>query len=120
MTRRLDAAEASARQAVEEWVAAATTCAAQPGLSALTMFEVDQQMFARVAEAYDVDTPTVAAFWSAYGLAWARGSVDATWGFASWMMPWASADVREIMLKRMTERFGEMAITGFRVRSQLS
>lgn len=120
MTRRLDAAEAEARAAVDEWIEAASACASQPGASAITMFDIDQKMFARIAEAYEVDPPAVANFWSAYGLAWARGSVDATLGLSSWMMPWAAADVRELMLKRMTERFGEATITAFRARSRLS
>jgi hypothetical protein len=120
MTKRLDAAEAEARKAVDEWIAAGNACAAYPGASALQMLDVDQRMFARIAEAYEVETPTVAAFWSAYGLAWARGSLEATFGFSSWMTPWASADVRALMLQRMTERFGEATITAFRARSKLS
>jgi hypothetical protein len=117
--KRLDTAEAEARAAVDEWIAAGNACAACPGASALQMFDIDQRMVARVAEAYDVDAPAVAALWSAYGLAWARTSVDATFGFSSWMMPWASADIRPLMLQRMTERFGEAAITSFRARSKL-
>lgn len=119
MTKRLDTAEAEARRAVDEWIAAGNACAAYPGTSALAMFEIDQKMFGRIAEAYGVETSAVAAFWSAYGLAWARGSVDATLGFSTWKMPWASADMRALMLQRMTERFGEAAITSFRARSKL-
>lgn len=120
MTRRLDTAEADARAAVDEWVAAANACAAQPGFSAVTMFDIDQKMFARIADAYEVEQPSVACFWSAYGMAWARGSVDASMGLSSWMLPWAASDVRELMLRRMTERFGEALITAFRARSRLS
>lgn len=120
MTKRLDTAEADARKAVDEWIAAGNACAAYPGASALQMFDIDQRMLARIADAYEIDAPTVAAYWSAYGLACVRGSLDATFGFATWMMPWASVDVRALMLQRMTERFGEAAITAFRARSKLS
>jgi hypothetical protein len=36
------------------------------------------------------------------------------------MMPWASADLRMMMLQRMTERFGDATITALRARSTLS
>lgn len=120
MTRRLDTAEAEARAAVDEWIAAGAASAAYPGVSAVSMFETDRRMFGRVAEAYDVEPSAVATFWSAYGIAWARSSIDAAFGFSAWMMPWASADIRELMLRRMTERFGEAAITACRARSKLS
>ena len=113
-------AEAEARRAVDEWIAAGNACAASPGASAIGMFEIDQKMLGRIAAAYEVETPDVAAWWSACGLAWARGSLDATFGLSTWMMPWASADIRALMLQRMTERFGEAAITAFRARSKLS
>lgn len=120
MTRALDTAEAEARQAVDEWIAAGNACAAYPGASAAGMFEMDQKMLARIAAAYEVETQEIAALWSAWGLAWARSSLDATFGMTTWMMPWASADLRALMLQRMTERFGEAAITAFRARSPLS
>ncbi len=44
MTKRLDAAEAEARKAVDEWIAAGNACAAYPGASALQMFDIDQRM----------------------------------------------------------------------------
>jgi len=119
MTRALDTAEAQARKAVDEWIAAGSACSGYPGASAVGMFDVDQKMYARVANAYEVETDEIACFWSACGLAWARNSLDATFGFTTWMTPWASADVRAVMLQRMTERFGEAAITTFRARSKL-
>lgn len=118
--KRLETAEAQARAAVDEWTKAGNACAAYPGVSALQMFDIDQRMLARIAEAYEVEASAVAAFWSAYGLACARGSLDMTFGASTWMTPWASADIRALMLQRMTERFGEAAITSFRARSKLS
>ncbi len=120
MIKRLDAAEAEAREAVDEWIAAGNARPAYPGVSALQMFEADQKVLARIAEAYEVDTSPVTALWSAWGLAWARTSLDTAFSFSAWMMPWASADVRGLMLQRMSERFGEAAITSLRARSKLS
>jgi hypothetical protein len=120
MTKRLDAAEAEARKAVDEWIAAGNACAACPGASAVQMFDIDQRMLSRIANAYEVDAPAFASFWSAYGLAWTRGSLDASFGPAFWLMPWASPDVRALLLQRVTERFGEAAVTAFRARSKLA
>src|SRR5689334_18963734 len=99
--KRLDTAEAEARLAVDEWIAAGNACAAYPGASALQMFDIDQRMLSRIADAYQVDAPALAGFWSAYGLACARGSLDASFAVSSWLMPWASLDIRALMLQRM-------------------
>lgn len=120
MTKRLDAAESEARKVVDKWIAASSACATYPGASAVTMFDTDQKMMARIAGAFEVETPAIATFWSVYGLACARTSLDATLGFSAWMMPWSSADLRTLMLERMMERFGDATITAFRARSTLS
>ena len=119
MTRALATAEAEARQAVDEWIAAGNTFACYPGAAAVAMFETDQKMLVRVAEAFEVEGAAVSAFWSAYGLAWARCSVDATLSVSAWMMPWASTDLRARMLEGVAQRFGEAAITAFRAKSKL-
>jgi hypothetical protein len=120
MTKRLEAAEREARMAVDEWIAAAAACAAQPWASAATMFDVDQKMLARIAQAYEVAPPQVATTWSACSLAWTRSSIEVALGFTSWMMPWAASDVRALALERVTERFGDATITAFRARSNLT
>ena len=119
MTRALAQAEAQARKAVDEWIAAGSAFAAIPGASTIAMFEPDQKLFARIAEAFEVEASAVSAFWSAYGLAVARSSIDTTFAVSAWLMPWASTDIRAKMLEGMAERFGEAAITAFRARSRL-
>lgn len=120
MRKRLEAAEAEARRAVDDWTAAGHACAAYPGVGAMQMFDADRKLIARIAAAYEVATPDAAALCSAWGLAWARSAIDAAFGLSVWMTPWASADVRTLMQQGMTERFGEVALTSFRARSRLS
>jgi hypothetical protein len=119
VTRALARAEAEARQAVDDWIASGQTFACYPGASALAMLDIDQKMLARLAEAFEVEGSAVSAFWSAYGLACARNSLDCTFSLGAWMMPWASTDIRARMLEEMTLRFGEAAITAFRAKSKL-
>jgi hypothetical protein len=119
MTRALDKAEAEARKVHDEWVAAGKKWAATPGAS-LAMFEVDQEMTGRIAEAFEVECAPGAAFFTAWNLACARATLDASFGFQSFMMPWLSPDLRELVLNRTTERASEAAITLFRSRSRLS
>lgn len=119
MTRALEQAEAQARKAVDDWIAAGVAFAASPGVSAIAMFEPDQKLLGRIAEAFEVDPNAASAFWSAYGLALARNSIEATFAFSAWLMPWASTDIRAKMLEGMAERFGEAAITAFRAKSRL-
>jgi len=118
MTRTLNQAEAEARRIHEEWVAAGQAWAAIPGAS-LAMFAVDQQMIDRMAAAFEVQRPPANAFMSAYGLAWARSSLDATFGFNAWVLPWVSRDLRADVLNRTTERFSEATITAMRAKSPL-
>ena len=119
MTRALDTAEAQARKVQSEWAEAAKKNAAMPG-AAMAMFEVDQKMTGRIAEAFEVEcTPTI-AFWTAWNLAVTRSSLDATLGCHAFFMPWLSPDLRELALNRTTERASEAAITLFRSRSRLS
>lgn len=119
MTRELAQAEAEARQAVDQWIATGQTFACYPGASSIAMFETDQKMVKRVAEAFGVETSDLNAFWSAYGLACARTAVEASFGLNAWMMPWASTDLRTRMLEDVAQRFGEAAITAFRAKSKL-
>jgi hypothetical protein len=119
VTRALDEAETIARRAVEDWLAHAKTCAAIPGAS-LQMFAHDQQLLDAIAEAFEVRRAPASTWWSAYGLAWARGSLDAAFGFNAWVLPWVSPDTREDVICRTNERFAEAAITACRARSALS
>ncbi len=119
MTRALDEAEATARRAVEDWLAHGKACAAIPGAS-LQMFAHDQQLLDSIAEAFEVRRAPAAGWWSAYGLAWTRCSLDATFGFNAWVLPWVSPDTRETVIRGANERFAEAAITACRARSSLS
>jgi hypothetical protein len=119
VSRALEQAEAQARKAVDDWIAAGHTFACYPGASGIAMFETDQKMLARIAEAFEVEPNAVSAFWSACGLALVRNSIDTTFAFSAWTMPWASTDIRARMLEGAAERFGEAAITAFRARSSL-
>jgi hypothetical protein len=119
MGRALEQAEAEARTIAEEWVAQGAHWASIPGAS-LAMFQVDQQMMERMAEAFEVSRSPAAPFWAAYGLAWARSSLDATFGFNAWVLPWVSPDIRADVLKRTTERCAEATLTALRAKSPLS
>lgn len=119
MTRELARAEAEARQAVDQWIAAGQTFACYPGASSIAMFDTDQKMLKRVAEAFEVESSDLNAFWSAYGLACARGAVEASFAMNAWMMPWGSTDIRTRMLDEVAQRFGEAAIIACRAKSRL-
>ncbi|HVY87873.1 MAG TPA: hypothetical protein VG942_03345 [Hyphomonadaceae bacterium] len=119
MTRALDQAEAVARRAVDDWLAHGKTCAAVPGAS-LQMFSHDQHLLDAIADAFEVQRAPASSWWSVYGLAWTRCSLDATFGFNAWVLPWVSPDTRENVIRRTNERFAEAAITACRARSSLS
>jgi hypothetical protein len=119
MTRALDHAEAAARKVHEEWIETGKKYAAMPGAS-FAMFEIDQQMTARIAEAFEVECAPAAAFYTAWTLACTRSALDASFGAHAFLMPWLSPDLRELALNRTTERASEAAITLFRSRSRLS
>lgn len=118
MTRTLNQAEAEARKIHDEWLRLSETWSAMPG-SSLAMFAVDQKMIDRMAEAFEVKHPPSSAAMSAYGMAWTRSTLDATFGFSAWAMPWASRDLRAEVLNRTNERFSEATITAFRACSPL-
>jgi hypothetical protein len=119
MGKGLDEAETKAREIADEWMTEGQRWAAIPGAS-LAMFQVDHQMMERMAEAFEVKRAPAAPFWHAYGLAWARCSLDATFGFNAWVMPWVSPDLRAEVLKRTTERACESTIANLRSKSPLS
>lgn len=119
MSKALDEAETKAREIAEEWVAEGQRYAAIPGAS-LAMFQIDHQMMERMADAFEVQRPPAAPFWHAYGLALARSSLDATFGFNAWVLPWVSPDLRAEVLKRTTERACESTIAALRARSPLT
>jgi hypothetical protein len=119
MGKALDTAEAEARRIADEWVAQGQHWAAIPGAS-LAMFQVDQQMIERMAEAFEVAKAPAGPFLSAYSLAWTRCSLDATFCFNAWMLPWVSPDIRADVLTRTTERYAEATLTTMRSRSPLS
>ena len=119
MGKALDTAEAEARNIADEWIAQGQHWATIPGAS-LAMFQVDQQMMGRVAEAFEVKRPPANTFISAYGLAWARCSLDATFGLNAWVLPWVSPDLRAQVLSTTTERFSEATITAMRAKSPLT
>jgi hypothetical protein len=119
MSQALDTAEAEARKVHEEWVAQSQRWAAIPGAS-LAMFAIDQHMIERMAAAFEVKRAPASPYMSACALAWTRSSLDATFGFHAWMLPWASQGLREQVLNRTTERFSEAMITAMRAKSPLS
>ncbi|HEV7691286.1 MAG TPA: hypothetical protein VGO52_10700 [Hyphomonadaceae bacterium] len=122
MGKGLDEAETKAREIADEWMTEGQRWASIPGAS-LAMFQVDHQMMERMAEAFEVKRPTHISFggpfWHAYGLAWARCSLDATFGFNAWVLPWVSPDLRAEVLKRTTERACESTIAKLRAQSPL-
>jgi hypothetical protein len=118
MTRTLNQAEAEARKIHDEWLRLSETWSAIPGAS-LAMLAVDQKMIGRMAEAFEVERPPPSATMSAYGMAWTRSALDATFGFNAWVMPWVSRDLRAEVLNRSTERFSEATITALRACSPL-
>jgi len=119
MGRGLDEAETKAREIADEWVAEGQRWAAIPGAS-LAMFQVDHQMMERMADAFEVKRAPASPFWHAYGLAWARCSLDATFGLNAWVLPWVSPDLRAEVLKRTTERACESTIANLRSKSPLN